>query len=57
MGINAAIQSLLIGHVTSNQDIAAEAVKSGMITMQQDGFIKVLQGVTAYEEVFRVITE
>ena len=31
-------------------------VKKGMITMQQDGFIKVLEGTTTIEEVERVVT-
>lgn len=33
------------------------AIKKGMITMRQDGFIKVLWGVTSIEEVERVTTE
>jgi type IV pilus assembly protein PilB len=51
------IQEMLISKQVSNQAILEEAKKNGMITMQQDGFIKVMQGVTSYEEVFRVITE
>jgi type IV pilus assembly protein PilB len=35
--------------------IEAEAVKDGMLTMQQDGILKVLRGITSLEEVFRVI--
>jgi type II secretory ATPase GspE/PulE/Tfp pilus assembly ATPase PilB-like protein len=33
------------------------AAKKGMITMRQDGFIKVLQGITTIEEVERVVGE
>lgn len=51
------IQEMLISKEVSNQAVLEEAKKNGMITMQQDGFIKVMQGVTSYEEVFRVITE
>jgi type IV pilus assembly protein PilB len=57
LAITAAIQNMLINKETTSQAIFEEAQKSGMITMQQDGFIKVLQGLTSYEEVFRVITE
>jgi type IV pilus assembly protein PilB len=57
LAITPAIQNMLINKETTSQAIFEEAQKSGMITMQQDGFIKVLQGLTSYEEVFRVITE
>jgi type IV pilus assembly protein PilB len=35
-------------------DIEEQAVKEGMITMKQDGYLKVLDGVTSIEEVLRV---
>lgn len=35
--------------------IEQEAIKDGMVTMQQDGILKVLEGKTSLEEVFRVI--
>ncbi len=57
LAVTQSIQDMLIGRQASNQAILVEAKKNGMITMQQDGFIKVLQGLTSYEEVFRVITE
>jgi len=34
-----------------------EAIEEGMITMKQDGYLKVLQGVTSVEEVLRVAQE
>ena len=37
--------------------IEKEAVEEGMITMKQDGYLKVLQGVTSVEEVLRVAQE
>jgi type II secretory ATPase GspE/PulE/Tfp pilus assembly ATPase PilB-like protein len=46
--------------VISNPDsstIEKEAISEGMITMKQDGYIKVLQGVTTVEEVLRVAQE
>ncbi|RLC34796.1 type II secretion system protein GspE [Candidatus Shapirobacteria bacterium] len=35
-------------------EIQKEAMKEGMLTMKQDGFVKVLEGVTTIEEVLRV---
>lgn len=35
-------------------DIGKQAVEEGMITMKQDGYLKVLEGVTTMEEVLRV---
>jgi type II secretory ATPase GspE/PulE/Tfp pilus assembly ATPase PilB-like protein len=34
--------------------IHKEAVKNGMITMKQDGFLKAIEGITTLEEVLRV---
>jgi type IV pilus assembly protein PilB len=50
------IQSLIVGNGTSEkiQDIA---IAAGMITMQMDGFIKALRGLTALEEILRVTRE
>ena len=41
----------------SEAEIAVEANKQGMITMKQDGIIKVLLGDTSFEEVLRVAEE
>jgi type II secretory ATPase GspE/PulE/Tfp pilus assembly ATPase PilB-like protein len=38
----------------SAKEIQAEAQKEGMITMKQDGYLKVLEGLTTIEEVLRV---
>jgi type IV pilus assembly protein PilB len=46
--------------VLSNPDsstIEKEAVAEGMITMKQDGYVKVLQGISTVEEVLRVAQE
>jgi type IV pilus assembly protein PilB len=50
------IQSLIVSNSTSEkiQDTASAA---GMITMQMDGFIKALRGLTAVEEILRVTRE
>lgn len=38
-------------------DIQKTALEDGMVTMKQDGFLKVLEGVTTIEEVLRVAQE
>ncbi|MBI2038631.1 MAG: hypothetical protein HYT19_01775 [Candidatus Nealsonbacteria bacterium] len=38
-------------------ELKEKAVKSGMVTMKQDGFIKILEGMTTIEEVERVTGE
>ncbi|HMQ01657.1 MAG TPA: type II/IV secretion system protein, partial [Candidatus Doudnabacteria bacterium] len=50
------IEDLIVKHATA-QDIEEQAVKQGMITMWQDGFIKAVQGVTTIEEILRVTKE
>lgn len=54
--VDQGIQQMIIGHSTS-EEIQAAAVKTGMLTMQQDGFVKALQGLTTVEEIFRVTRE
>ncbi len=54
--VNPKIQDL-VGKKSSPTEIFEEASKNGMITMKQDGIIKVLQGLTSYAEVVRVTTE
>jgi len=39
------------------QEIEDQAVSEGMITLKQDGYLKVLQGETTIEEVLRVAQE
>ncbi|KXK26590.1 MAG: Type II secretion system protein E [candidate division WS6 bacterium OLB20] len=41
---------------SSAQEIEKEAIKEGMITMMQDGFLKSLEGITTLEEVMRVVS-
>jgi general secretion pathway protein E len=40
-----------------SEAIAKQAIEEGMITMKQDGYLKVLAGVTTIEEVLRVAQE
>ncbi len=51
-----AIEKLLTAHSTTTQ-IQEQAMADGMITMQQDGMLKMLVGMTTIEEVARVATD
>lgn len=44
----------LIATRASMEDIETVAVKEGMITMKQDGYMKALEGITTIEEILRV---
>ncbi|HNW23140.1 MAG TPA: GspE/PulE family protein [Candidatus Dojkabacteria bacterium] len=50
------ISRMIMQNVTA-QDIEKEAKENGMISMIQDGFLKVLEGITTIEEVLRVSKE
>jgi type IV pilus assembly protein PilB len=50
---NTAVQRLIMSNSTS-EDLEAQAVRDGMVTMQMDGLIKALRGQTTIEEVMRV---
>ncbi|MEK7605969.1 MAG: ATPase, T2SS/T4P/T4SS family [Patescibacteria group bacterium] len=50
------IGQLILSHPDSSS-IEKEAVLEGMITMMQDGYMKVLKGVSSIEEVLRVAKE
>jgi type II secretory ATPase GspE/PulE/Tfp pilus assembly ATPase PilB-like protein len=54
--VNDKIQNLVL-EKSSPQDIAKEGFAMGMITLKQDGIIKVLKGITTYSEVIRVTSE
>ena len=41
----------------TSQEIANQSIAEGMITMKQDGFLKVIEGITTIEEVLRVAEE
>ena len=51
------MQQLLMrpSHELSTELIEKTAVKDGMLTMQQDGVLRVLKGDTTYDEISRVI--
>lgn len=50
------IQQLITARATSTQ-IQEQAIKEGMVTMQQDGFVKAMQGMTTIEEIMRSTRE
>jgi type IV pilus assembly protein PilB len=50
------VAQLVLTHPDSDT-IEKEAISEGMITMRQDGYLKVLQGITTIEEVLRVAQE
>ncbi len=54
--VNDEIVQLMMNNRPSSE-IHKVALKSGMITMQQDGFLKVVEGITTIEEVLRVTRE
>lgn len=56
MDVNESIQNLIVARATS-AEIQRMAQKQGMITMRQDGYLKVLQGITTIEEVNRVTSD
>lgn len=54
--VDEAIGKLIVENGTS-EDIQTLAIDNGMVTMQQDGFIKCLNGDTTIEEILRVTRE
>ncbi|PIZ00370.1 type II secretion system protein E [bacterium (Candidatus Howlettbacteria) CG_4_10_14_0_8_um_filter_40_9] len=50
------IERLLVAKATTSQ-IHEEAVRNGMMTMKQDGFLKALEGLTTIEEVVRYASD
>jgi type IV pilus assembly protein PilB len=51
-----AVQKLIVSNGTSEQ-MEQTAISEGMLTMQQDGFIKALRGETTIEEILRVTSD
>jgi type IV pilus assembly protein PilB len=56
LGNSEEIQAMIVNNSTSDK-IQQQAMAEGMITMQMDGFIKALRGLTAIEEILRVTRE
>jgi type IV pilus assembly protein PilB len=57
MEITADLQVLITPTTTSDQLEEAARKSQGFVTMLEDGFIKIVQGVTSLEEVLRVARE
>ena len=53
MPVNEKLSKLIIGKATASE-IQSAAMEDGMLSMKQDGYAKVLEGVTTMEEVVRV---
>ena len=56
LSVSEEIRNLILKR-SSGDDITRQAVSDGMLTMVQDGIIKVLDGITTLEEVWRVTRE
>ncbi|MDZ7744639.1 MAG: GspE/PulE family protein [Candidatus Saccharibacteria bacterium] len=56
LDVSPEIQKMLVANATSEQ-IQEQAIKEGMITMQLDGLIKAMLGMTTIEEILRVTRE
>lgn len=56
LAVSETISRLILEHADS-PTIEKQAMVEGMITMKQDGYLKVLQGLTTIEEVLRVAQE
>ncbi|MBI2450373.1 MAG: type II/IV secretion system protein [Candidatus Nealsonbacteria bacterium] len=56
LSVTETIKRLITQKATSDE-IQRQAIKEGMMTMVEDGFIKASQGITSLEEVLRVIIE
>jgi general secretion pathway protein E len=50
------LRTLVMRHANSNE-LRAEAINGGMVTMYEDGMRKAINGVTTFEEVLRVTRE
>jgi type IV pilus assembly protein PilB len=53
MPISQKISRLILEKVSSDM-LEKQAVEEGMITLKQDGYLKVAEGITTIEEVLRV---
>jgi type IV pilus assembly protein PilB len=54
MMVNEEIERLAVEHAPATE-ISAAALRSGMVTLRNDGMTKVLNGVTSIDEILRVV--
>jgi len=50
------VSRLILEHAPASE-IEKQAVEEGMITMKQDGYLKVVEGITTVDEILRVAQE
>ena len=53
MPVTEKLAKMIVSKVSAS-DLQKQAMEEGMLTMKQDGFVKVMEGVTTIEEVLRV---
>jgi type IV pilus assembly protein PilB len=53
MPVTEKLSKLIVEKVAASE-IQKQAMEEGMLTMKQDGYVKVLEGVTTMDEVLRV---
>ena len=56
LAMTSELEKIIISSPTE-ANLEKEAARQGMITMKQDGIIKVLQGIVSFEEVMKVVEE
>jgi len=56
LAVTGTVKEMIVKEATSDE-IQKQAIKEGMRTMVEDGFVKAAQGITSIEEVLRVIIE
>jgi type IV pilus assembly protein PilB len=54
--MSSGMERLVVNHATTTE-IQDEAIKEGMVTMRQDGFLKALEGITTLDEVIAKASE
>ena len=54
--VDEVLSKMIVSHATADE-IQVASIKAGMLTMQQDGFVKALMGLTTVEEIMRVTRE
>jgi len=53
--MNKEVEQVILSNEVSEYKIKEIIKKNGMMTMTEDGLLKVIKGVTSLEEVFRVV--
>ena len=56
ISVSSAISKMILERATA-EEIEKQAISEGMITMIQDGYLKILEGITTVEEILRIAKE